>query len=479
MGKVSAGGAAGGRGRAVVVGGGIAGMLAARVLAKHFGEVTLLERDRYPAQDSGGSGNRPGVPQARHLHFLLKRGLSVTEEQFPGFTADLLAAGCPRIDQGKDFRILYRTGWAPHVACGLDIVTFTRPLFEATMRRHLMAQERVVSREEVEVLGLSLDASGRRVDGVRLRSRAAGAAGPEEVLRADLVVDASGRYSRAPEWLAAAGFPAPPETSVDAMWGYATRLYEPVPGFECDWRTLFLMNRPPDQPRAGIIQWVEGNRWIVTIAGVMEDYPPTDEEGFLAYARSLRSPALYDAIQKARPLSDIWGYRKTENRLRSFEKVARRPERFVALGDSVCAFNPVYAQGMTLSSLGVQELDRTLAERAGRSLDGLAGRFQKRLAGVISGSWAMATGEDLRWPATRGGEITPKTRFLHWYIDQVIQRIPESAETYRRFQEVNHMLKPAGALFHPAVSLPILGRALASWWPRAVPQVAGAEEAIG
>ena len=476
MGKVSAGGAA--DGRAVVVGGGIAGMLAARVLAKHFGEVVILERDRYPAQPPNGEGNRPGVPQARHLHFLLKRGLSVMEEQFPGFTADLLAAGCPRIDQGKDFRILYRTGWAPHVACGLDIVTFTRPLFEATMRRHLMAHERVTSREEVEVTGLALDATGARVEGVRLHSRA-NAASAEEVLAADLVVDASGRYSRAPEWLAAAGFPAPPETVVDAMWGYATRLYEPVAGFECDWRTLFLMNRPPDQPRAGIIQWVEGNRWIVTIAGVMEDYPPTDEAGFLDYARSLRSKALYDAIQSARPLSDIWGYRKTENRLRSFEKMARRPERFLALGDSVCAFNPVYAQGMTLASLGVQELDRVLAERAIQSLDGLAGRFQRRLAGIISGSWAMATGEDLRWPATRGGEITAKSRFLHWYIDQVIQRIPESAETYRRFQEVNHMLKPAGALFHPAVSLPILGRAIAGWLPRTVPQVAGAEEAIG
>ncbi len=436
--------------------------------------MTLVERDRYPA----GYEDRPGVPQARHLHLLLKRGLMIMEEQFPGFTADLLAAGCLRIDQGKDFRILYRTGWAPNVACGLDVITFTRPLLEATMRRHLMAHPRISSQEGMEVLALSLDATGERVDGVRLRARGA-RADDASVLAADLVVDASGRNSRAPEWLTAAGFPAPEEASVDAFWGYATRLYEPVAGFEADWKTLFLMNRPPDQPRAGIIQWVEGNRWIVTIAGVMEDYPPTDEQGFLDYARSLRSPALYEAIQHARPLSDIWGYRRTENRLRHFERSARRPERFLALGDSVCAFNPVYAQGMTLASLGVMELDRTLRERAGRDLDGVARRFQKRLAGVISGSWAMATGEDLRWPATRGGRITAKTRFLQWYIDQVIQRIPGSAEVYRRFQEVNHMLKPAGALFHPAVSLPILRQSLAAWWPRAVPQVAEVEEAIG
>lgn len=238
------------------------------------------------------------------------------------------------------------------------------------------------------------------------------------------------------------------------------------------------MNRPPDQPRAGIIQWVEGNRWIVTIAGVMEDYPPTDERGFLDFARGLRSPELYAAIQHARPISDIWGYRRTDNRLRYFDKLRRAPERFIVLGDAVCAFNPVYAQGMTLAALGAMELAREL--RGARGLDGLARRFQRRLARAISGPWAMATGEDLRWPATRGGRITPKTRFLHWYIDQIIQLIPESVEVYRRFQQVNHLLEPAGALFHPAVSLPVLRRAFAAALSRRgqrLPEEAG--EAIG
>ena len=466
-------------GRAVVVGGGIAGMLAARALAKYFAEVTLVERDRYPE----GDGERPGTPQARHLHLLLKRGLMVMEEQFPGFTRDLVAGGCLQIDQGRDFRIMYRSGWAPNLPCNLEVCTLTRPLLESTMRRHLLAHPRIRCREGVEVQGLSLDATGERVDGIHLRARGAQAGeAAAETLAADLVVDTSGRNSRAPEWLTAAGFPAPAETTVDALWGYATRFYEPVPGFECDWKTLLLMNRPPDLPRAGIIQWVEGNRWIVTLAGVMEDYPPTDEEGFLEYARNLRSPGLYEAIRHARPLTPIWGYRRTANRLRDFKGLTRRPERFLALGDSVCAFNPVYGQGMTLAALSSAELDRALRQHAGRDLDGFARRFQTRLARVISGPWTMATGEDLRWPATRGGEITAKTRFLHWYIEQVIQAIPGSPETYRRFQEVNHMLKPAGALFHPVVSLPILLRSLGSLLAHTAaraPVQREAEEAIG
>jgi 2-polyprenyl-6-methoxyphenol hydroxylase-like FAD-dependent oxidoreductase len=466
------------RGRAVVIGGGIAGMLAARVLADHFQQVTLIERDRCPEE----AANRPGVPQARHVHFLLKRGLTIMEELFPGLTADLLAAGCPRIDQGRDYRILYRTGWSPVHPCGLDILNFTRPVLEAAIRRRLVASARVSRREGIEVMALSLDASGQRVDGVRIRQRGA-RAGEErsETLAADLVVDASGRGSRAPEWFLAAGFPAPAETSVDAFWGYATRLYEPAPDFAAGWRMLLVMNRPPDEPRAGIIQWVEGDRWMVTVAGVMEDYPPTDERGFLEFARSLRSPALYEAIQHARPVSDIWGYRRTDNRLRHFERLTRSPERFIALGDAVCCFNPVYAQGMTLASLGAAELGRALRHHGTRGLDGLARRFQRRLARVISGPWALATGEDLRWPATRGGKITPKVRFLHWYIDQVIQRIPGSAEIYRRFQEVNHMLKPAGALFHPAILLPILRQAFTSALSRRGTGAAAeqAEPAIG
>jgi 2-polyprenyl-6-methoxyphenol hydroxylase-like FAD-dependent oxidoreductase len=451
-------GAAPAHGRAVVVGAGIAGILAARALARYFREVVLIERDAC-AEDEG---LRPGAPQARHLHLLLKRGLMVMEEQFPGLTADLLAAGCLRIDQGRDFRIMYRSGWAPNDVCGLDVSTCTRSLLEATLRRHLLAQPRVQFRAGMEVKGLELDAKGKRVAGVRLRRRPSPPGEAAELLAADLVVDAGGRNSHAPEWLEDVGFPAPRETSVDAFWGYATRLYEPAAGLEADWKILLLMNRPPDQPRAGIIQWVEGNRWIVTLAGVMKEYPPTDEQGFLDYARCLRSPALYEAIKDAKPLSPIWGYRRTANRLRSFESLRRRPEGFLAIGDSVCAFNPVYGQVMTLAALSAAALDRTLAAWGRRSLDGLARHFQRRLARVNSSAWTLATGEDLRWPSTLGGRITPKTRFLHWYIEQVIQLIPDNVEVYHRFQEVNHMLKQAGALFHPAVLLPILRRCMGS-----------------
>ena len=391
----------GGR-HAVVVGGSIGGMLAARVLADHFDRVTIVERDQLPE----GSENRPGVPQARHLHFLFKRGLMVAEELFPGITADLTAQGSHLLDQGSDFRILYRSGWSPRKEIGLEFCTFTRPLLEATVRRHLMANPKVVVRQGFEVSRLVMDESKARVTGVGLRSR-----------------------HRDPN--------------------------VPVEEYKKEWKTLFVMNRPPYQPRAGIIQPIEGNRWIVTIAGVMHDYPPTDEEGFLQFARSLSTPELYRAIQHAKPLSRIWGYRRTENRLRSYEKT-RLPAGFAALGDSVCAFNPVYGLGMTLIGLEAMELGKCLREGRG-TLDNR--RFQKRVSKLVAGPWALTTGEDLRWPSTQGGKINAKVKFMHWYIDQVIRLIPLHEEVFRRFQEVNHMLKSPAALFHPAVLRRVLRQA--------------------
>jgi 2-polyprenyl-6-methoxyphenol hydroxylase-like FAD-dependent oxidoreductase len=448
---------------AVVVGGSIGGMLAARVLSAHFDAVTVVERDTLPE----GIEDRPGVPHARHLHFFFKRGLMVVEELFPGVTADLLAAGSYLLDQGRDFRILYRSGWSPRGELGLEFCTFTRPLLEATIRRHLKTDPKITLIDGFEVSGLVLNEDRTQVQGVKIVSRQRNSGAPPETLTlpAELVMDTSGRGSRAPEWLEAAGRAKPEETVVDAFWGYATRIYEPVPSLQKDWKTLFIMNRPPYQPRAGIIQPIEGNRWMVTIAGVMHDYPPTDEKGFLDFARSLPSPELHRAIEHARPLSRIYGYRRTANLLRHYDK-AGVPQGFAALGDSVCAFNPVYGVGMTLAGLEALELRRLLQENAGR-LD--SRRFQKQVAKLVTGPWALTTGEDLRWPATQGGKITAKVKVMHWYIEQVIRLIPGSQEVFHRFQEVNHMMKSPAALFHPAV----LGRVLRQAFgprKRAVPQ---------
>ncbi|HEY0782696.1 MAG TPA: FAD-dependent monooxygenase, partial [Thermoanaerobaculia bacterium] len=274
---------------AIVIGGSIAGLFAARVLADSFERVTLIERDELPDEVEV----RPGAPHAHHLHLLLKRGLEIIEQLFPAVKDDLLAQGVHVLDQGKDFQIHYLSGWAPQRSCDLEILTFTRPLLETTIRRHLLAEPRVALLAGTSVCGLVADPSGTAVAGVRYQPRVATPQSEERTLAADLVVDASGRHSQAAAWLAELGYPALEQTVVDALWGYASRIYKVPPGFSARWKSLLLMHRPPVLTRAGIIQPIEGDRWMVTLAGVMEDYPPTDEEGFLAYARALAQPDLY------------------------------------------------------------------------------------------------------------------------------------------------------------------------------------------
>jgi len=458
----------GGARHAVVIGGSVGGMLAARVLADHYDQVTIVERDYFPP----GSESRPGVPQGRHLHFLLNRGLNVMDQVFPGVRADLLAAGGHRVDQGSDFKILYRSGWSPMKKIGLELITFTRPLLESIMRRHLSGHPKVRFIEGFEVCGLVANDERTAVTGVRIAPRRRTDETEEQILPAEMVVDSSGRLSPAPQWLEEIGYPAPHDTVVDAFWGYATRIYEPPADFHEEWKILLLMNRPPYQPRVGIIQPIEGGRWLVTIAGVMHDYPPTDEEGFLQFAKSLSSPLIYKTIEHAKPLSRIWGFRKTENRLRAYDRLPRMPKGFVAVADSVCSTNPVYGLGMTIAGLEAVELDKCLrASDGGRTLEPL--KFQKAISKVTAAPWTLATSEDLRWPATKGGEINAKVKFMHWYIEQVFQLIPVNQEVYRRFQEVNHMLKGPEALFHPRVLGPVLLHAL---FPKsAAPQAAPRE----
>jgi 2-polyprenyl-6-methoxyphenol hydroxylase-like FAD-dependent oxidoreductase len=198
-------------------------------------------------------------------------------------------------------------------------------------------------------------------------------------------LDASGRGSRGASWLAELDFAPPPETVVDAALGYASRCYARPDGWRADWTALLVQATPPGGTRGGALIPIEGERWLATLAGAAQDYPPTDEAGFVAFARSLPTPLLADAIAGARPLGPIFGSRRTENRLRRCEAVPRWPAGFLILGDAACAFNPVYGQGMTVCAEEALVLDHCLRDRRPERPewgDGPAQRFQRDLAGT-------------------------------------------------------------------------------------------------
>jgi flavin-dependent dehydrogenase len=437
-------------GHVVVIGGGIAGLFAARVLADRAEHVTVLERDGFP----GRVQPRKGVPQGRHVHVFLVGGFARAAELLPGLVPALNRAGAVPVDWTRDARLLSAYGWYPRYPSGLVSRFCSRGLLEHVVREQVGDHPRIAFRTGCEVTGLSPGSSG--AGGVRYRTRGAGYEPAEVSLPAQLIVDASGRESRFPRWLEALGFPRPPETVVDAYLGYATRMYQIPDGFSAGWRYLVVRN-PLPQTRAGVVCPIEGGRWLVTLGGFSGDYPPHDEPGFLAFARSLATPEFAGAIEAAQPLTPAVAYRRTVNRLRHVERLPAWPKGFVALGDAVCAFNPIYGQGMSTATLAAVLLGAVVGD-GGPDVER---RFQRRLARLIQGPWRMAPGEDYRYPDTTGPARGPATRINQWYADQVMRAAVHDVRVHRAFVEVMNMVRPPSVLGRPGVAARVLRAGLA------------------
>mgnify|MGYP001045582719 CR=1 FL=1 len=388
-----------GFGRAVVIGGGIVGLTAARVLADHFAQVTIVERDQ-PGEEAEV---RPGVPQAHHPHNLQPQAQQILEQLFPGLTEELVTRHAVRLGEADDVAFYYEGKWRNARLGGRHaLLACSRPLLEKALYRRIAAHSRIDVLYGYEIAGLTTREQGQRVAGVRLLPRPGTTGGPR-TLAGDLVFDASGRRSRAPEWLAELGYQPPEEWHIDVLVGYASRVYRRPAGLDADWKMLYVRPTPPEGTRGGIILPMEDDTWSVALIGVGGDYPPTNEADFLAFAKSLPTEKLYDAIKDAEPLSRIHGFRRAGNRVRRYDCLPRYLEGFLVGGDAVYALNPLYAQGMTAALLTSEALVEVLANHPGRAagdLRGLARTFQGHVSEAVEGPWRLATRTDWRWTTT-------------------------------------------------------------------------------
>lgn len=225
------------RDRAVVLGGGMACLLAARSLADHFAEVVIVDRDELGPELE----MRRGVPQGRHTHALLAHGRDLLERLFPGLTDELVTAGAPTGDMLADTDLCFGGYRFARGQSGLAMVSVTRPVLERAVRRRVAAFPGVAFYGGRDVVGLLTECDRLRVRGVRVYGRADGSA--EEELGADLVVEATGRGSRLPAFLAGLGLPARPR--MGSRSGSATPGGDtgstPTPSAESWWRS-------PDPP---------------------------------------------------------------------------------------------------------------------------------------------------------------------------------------------------------------------------------------
>ncbi|HJT55022.1 MAG TPA: FAD-dependent oxidoreductase [Ktedonobacteraceae bacterium] len=444
------------RHHAIVVGGSMAGLLAARVLSDHFAQVTMIERD----QLSGDAAPRKGVPQGRHVHALLARGAVILGAYFPDLFPTLASDGAIPV-RTEDVRWNQLGLWMVPVRSPLKNLFQSRPFLEQHVRDQLAVREnvRIIDACEVSQLCVRND----RVTGVVLWHRTGEQ--HEEDLSADLVVDAGGRGSRAPQWLTSLGYGSVQETSVKIEVGYATRIYRCPAQLPAGWKTLFIYGKPPDDKRGGVIFPIQGGYWMVTLSGALRDYPPDDEAGFLAFARSLAQPDLYEAIKDAEPVTPIAVYKYSANRWRHYERMGRLPEGFIIMGDAACSFNPVYGQGISVAAIEAQSLDRCLREQemctGNNGLAGFSQRFQQVIARDIETPWLLSTGEDLRYPGTEG-KRSLSIRLLNWYTRRVIELAASDQRVAATLLRVRNLLKPLSTLFQPRIILAVLRWELAA-----------------
>jgi 2-polyprenyl-6-methoxyphenol hydroxylase-like FAD-dependent oxidoreductase len=420
------------RDRAIVIGGGIAGLLAARVLNDFYTEVVILDRDDLSSEGMP----RRGAPQSRHAHGLLAGGLRVIEDLFPGISEELVDSGAMPADPQADGTWFFEGGPLCKTPSGTTGVLTSRPLLESTIR------QRVRSLDGVTVVG---DQTARELVLTQDRKAVTGVTTKDRAFKADLIIDATGRGTKSPTWLKSLGFDPAHEEQVEVNLVYTTRQFrisnEDLPGDR-----FVIIGPTPSGKRGGVLAIQENDRWIVTLFGHFGQIAPTELDGFMEYARSLPSPLIYQAIRDAEPLDEAATFRFPASTRRHYEDLKRFPEGFLVFGDAICSFNPIYGQGMSVAALQADALRQVL--RGGRN--DIACRFFKQAAAVIDNPWNIAVGADLRMPETKGPRTTVG-RLINWYMANLHKQAHTDPVAAIAFSRVAQLLELPTTLMRPTI----------------------------
>jgi 2-polyprenyl-6-methoxyphenol hydroxylase-like FAD-dependent oxidoreductase len=426
-------------GHAIVTGGSISGLIAARVLSDYFDRVTILERDDIE--------NRPvihkSVPQGNHLHALLNGGQQALSALYPGFTDDLRRLGANRVMLGRDVAWYLPDGkaYSPSGSLrepfdvDLDGHCASRGLIEYAIRRRTQEVPRI--RIETGKTVRELIFREGRVYGVRCDNG--------QLFEAEMVIDATGRTSHAPQWLTAVGCPAPRQTTIGVDTAYSTANFRAPDWYDGE-SLVFITGPAPTYSRRGYIIRIENGALLVSLIGRFGDYPPTDREAFLGFARELHCDLAWRIIKDAEQLTSIAHHRFPVSVQHHYEELSV-PDRFITIGDALCTFNPIYAQGMSAAARQVKLLGEVLSEHLsqGRGPDGIAANFYSRATELNSTPWNLAAGFDFSFPQTRGERPSGAEERARYFA--VLDRLQaEDPEIRRLMTEVFHLVTPLSAL---------------------------------
>ncbi|MER6213530.1 MULTISPECIES: NAD(P)/FAD-dependent oxidoreductase [unclassified Streptomyces] len=417
---------------AVVIGGSLSGLLAAAVLAEHA-SVTVIDADLLPE----GPAPRRGLPQARHTHVLWSGGARAIERILPGLTDAWTGAGALRRSLPTDLVTKTAQGWIPRWGEKQFNISCSRDLLDSVLRARVRALPGVTVLEQGRVR--ALEGSAARITGVRVDT-------PGErgrLLAADLVVDASGRGSRAPVWLEELGVPGIRQAEVDSGLVYATRIFEAPAGAHAAGFPIVNVQSDPRVPVPGqtaTIVPIEGGRWQATLSGTRGGQPTGDPDLFIPFAKGIRDPVVGELLEGRTPLTDVAVTPGTANRRVFFER-ARLPDGFFAVGDSVATFNPLYGQGMSVAAQSLLAV-RALLRARGLGHPGIGRAAQRAIAPAVGTAWELATSQDILYPGATGTKLRPGAGLVSSYVG----RLMTGATTDERLTgELFHVITMSGA----------------------------------
>ncbi|GAA2439139.1 NAD(P)/FAD-dependent oxidoreductase [Streptomyces glaucus] len=436
-----------GRPTAIVIGASAAGLFAAAALTE-FADVTIVERDPLP----NGPEPRRGVPQARHAHLVWSGGVQAFNTLLPGVIEEIVASGARLVHIMGDMvsrapnEIWFRRFRSTHhrnLVC-------SRLLLDAALRARVLNDERITLHQDTTAL--ALEGTATRVTGVRVR-----AGSDEHTLHADLVVDASGRGSRAPQWLQALGLPAVTEREVNAGVTYATRLYR-APGStaSADFPLINVQANPAKAPgQGGIILPIENAQWIVTLSGTRGGEPTSDPEAFVDFALGLGDPIIGELLKNAEPISEVATTRSTANHRRYYERMDRWPDGFTVIGDAIASYNPVYGHGLTVAAQCALAV-RAVLHSTPLTTPGTARRLQRAAARPVAAAWDLAVGQDALYPGATDTPPTAAERLLARYVDRCVETGASNPRALAALLDVMSLEKPATRLISPDMLWPML-----------------------
>ncbi|GAA1214527.1 FAD-dependent monooxygenase [Pseudonocardia alaniniphila] len=417
---------------AVVLGGSVAGLLAARVLADHARSVLIIERDA-PA-----GGGRRGVPHGLQIHLVLAGGRVQLERWFPGFGEQAAALGAVLVDPAHSAAF---SDGLRRVNVQEDVVlSCSRPFLEKQLRDRVLALP-TVRFLTGQACGLDIDATA--VTGVRYRRD-----GVQHVQSADLVVDAMGRSSRLSDWLEHAGWKRPPLRRVPTDVNYATGFFRREPGLP-DVANVVARHRPGSPvSRVGVasLKAIEDDRWQITLACSGEDPTGSDVDEFMALCRS-ELPSFFGDAVDGDPVGPIETFHQADSRRRDFcaDSV---PARLIAVGDAVASFNPVYGQGLSSAALHASCLAAYL--QSSPHLTAPARSFFAMQRVVVDAAWEISTAAD-KARHHPDGSPSWRERLGRWIRAEVQTASATDVVVARRFRAVTVMLEHPAALLAPGL----------------------------